>query len=199
MKKHQFSMTELCVIVLSAAILITVLAACGASGQENRTACLSNLKNLGVALLDYRSTYKSMPYIDENTLTDKGGNHHKLLALLYATPAASNPNLYICPAAKNVSPAGSAFTEKNNSYAYHMGKISYAGAKPRYGVSDAMLSDGFAGSGNIRDTSDSGWNHESAGCFVSYDMTANTLEGGNWPDQVQRANSGDSWDAFRLY
>ena len=97
MRKKGFTLVELLVVIaiisILAAMLLPVLSR--AREQARRTACKSNLKQIGLALMMYASDYSgSFP-------TGSGGpyNHLNDLTLLWSMGYAKDPRLFECPSA----------------------------------------------------------------------------------------------------
>ena len=111
MKKKQFTLIEMLVVIAIISVLATMIGTAIVSMKEkgNKTTCLSNLKNLHAAIMQYQQNYNNAcPYMGTNTLTNSGGNHEELLYLIRRTEAGDDPNLYKCPSATSYrSPCGS--------------------------------------------------------------------------------------------
>ena len=106
MKKKQFTLIEMLVVIAIISVLATMIGTAIVSMKEkgNKTTCLSNLKNLHAAIMQYQqSNNNACPYMGTNTLTNSGGNHEELLYLIRRTEAGDDPNLYKCPSATSTT------------------------------------------------------------------------------------------------
>ena len=170
MKKKQFTLIEMLVVIAIISVLATMIGTAIVSMKEkgNKTTCLSsNLKNLHAAIMQYQqSNNNACPYMGTNTLTNGGGNHEELLYLIRRTEAGDDPNLYKCPSATSTvlgssKPRGelditrnnSDFAKENNSYAYHMGNAQQLNSVKLNNAS-GIVSDGWAGGVSITDKKD---------------------------------------------
>lgn len=211
MKKKQFTLIEMLVVIAIISVLATMIGTAIVSMKEkgNKTTCLSNLKNLHAAIMQYQQNYNNAcPFVAE-TYTDGGGNHEKLLYLIRRTEAGDDPNLYKCPSATSTVLGSSKsrgelgenwsendFSAENNSYAYHMGNARNLNSVKLNNAS-GIVSDGFAGSGTITDTNDDGWNHKGSGNWFTMGGSGKQAEADKWPDQV--GIYGSNWNAFKLW
>lgn len=175
--------------------------------KGNMTACLSNLKMLHAATLQYQQSYNyDLPFIDADTVTTDGGNHEKLLYLIRRSEAGDDPNLFVCPSATSTvlgssklryeldeTRSDSDFSARNNSYAYHMGDQIPVRRKG----SEVIFSDGWAGGEDIYDTDDDGWNHEDAGNWFTMGGVGKQAEAEHWPNQVEGVSR--NWNVFKLW
>ena len=214
MKKKQFTLIEMLVVIAIISVLATMIGTAIVSMKEkgNKTTCLSNLKNLHAAIMQYQQNYNNAcPYLGTNTLTNSGGNHEELLYLIRRTEAGDDPNLYKCPSATSTvlgssKPRGelditrnnSDFAKENNSYAYHMGNAQQLNSVKLNNAS-GIVSDGWAGGVSITDANDDGWNHKGSGNWFTMGGSGKQAESDTWPDQVGYYGTKGDWAAFKLW
>lgn len=217
MKKKQFTLIEMLVVIAIISVLATMIGTAIVSMKEkgNKTTCLSNLKNLHAAIMQYQQSNNNNCPIDGDgdsfNDTKDGGNHERLLYLIRRTEAGDDPNLYKCPSAAStvlgssksrgelsVTYDANEFGPKNNSYAYHMGNA--AGLKAvKLNNASGIVSDGWAGGTNINDANDDGWNHKGSGNWFTMGGSGKQAESDTWPDQVGYYGTKGDWGAFRLW
>lgn len=212
MKKKQFTLIEMLVVIAIIAVLATMVGSAVFTMMDkgNSTACIGNLNNLGKALLSYKEAYKSYPYDKNKTDTKSGKNHHEYMIMLRRYKAGTDPRMYICPSADIGTVAeekamkdikDSDFTTQNNTYAYFMGK-STSGQGMAMSNSSGILADGFrssVGGTTMDDTENAGWNHEGAGNFTRVDGSNMQATGTSWPDQVKGNDAAIGvWNTFAL-
>lgn len=222
MKKQQFTLIEMLVVIAIIAVLATMIgsAVFGVREKGNRTACLNNLKQLYTGLNAYKDAQGGFPFINETTHTGAGKTHHILLKKIRLTEAGNNPSLYICPSTSNqpgpeasdddlreergadkAAAEASFFQKHQNTYAYFMGdtnNLGQSGTSMR--TTSGILADGFRGTPTRTDgASKEGWNHVGAGNFVRVDSSGKQVEDENWPDQVKGyPASNTDWAPFGL-
>ena len=212
MKKKQFTLIEMLVVIAIIAVLATMIGAAVIAVRENgnRTACLNNLSQIQKAIYQYEMNNGGVPFVS-GVNTANGAKHEDLLYLIRRTEAGDEPNLYKCPSASNtilgstkvrgelpVQRADSDFSAKNNSYAYHMGKIDGNSVGVTLNPASGIISDGWVSVGSsVEETDDAGWNHQGAGNWVTKGGTGKKVEQDEGPDQV--GIYGDNWNAFKLW
>ena len=213
MKKKQFTLIEMLVVIAIISVLATMIGTAIVSMKEkgNKTTCLSNLKNLHAAIMQYQqSNNNACPY-DPRYLTNGGGNHEEQLYLIRRTEAGDDPNLYKCPSATNTvvgsskprnelaeTRADSDFAAKNNSYAYFMGKVDGNAVGITMNNASGIVADGWAGGSSIDDVGDDGWNHKGAGNWFTMGGSGKQAEQDKWPDLV-KGTPDANWNAFKLW
>ncbi len=94
MRKKGFTLVELLVVIAIISILAAMLlpSLSRAREQARRTACKSNLKQLGLALLMYSNDYSG-------TFPTGQGSRLADLTILWARGYAKDPNVFECPSA----------------------------------------------------------------------------------------------------
>lgn len=214
MKKQQFTLIEMLVVIAIIAVLATMIGTAIVSMKEkgNKTTCLSNLKNLHAAIMQYESNNNGMsPFINASTVTNGGGKHEDLLYLIRKTEAGDDPNLYKCPSATNTIVGSSKargelsttrsdadFSAKNNSYAYFMGKVDGNAVGVTMNNASGIVADGWSGGTDINSVEDDGWNHKGAGNWFTKGGSGKQAEAEKWPDQV-KGTPDANWNAFKLW
>lgn len=214
MKKKQFTLIEMLVVIAIIAVLATMIGTAIVSMKEkgNKTTCLSNLKNLHAAIMQYQqNNNNSLPFVDASTVTSSGGKHEDLLYLIRRTEAGDDPNLYKCPSATNTVVGSSKprselketrndsdFSAKNNSYAYFMGKVDGNAIGVTLNNASGIVADGWAGGSNLDDVGDDGWNHKGAGNWFTLGGSGKQAEQDKWPDLV-KGTPDANWNAFKLW
>ena len=214
MKKKQFTLIEMLVVIAIIAVLATMIGTAIVSMKEkgNKTTCLSNLKNLHAAIMQYQqNNSNALPFVDASTVTSSGGKHEDLLYLIRRTEAGDDPNLYKCPSATNTVVGSSKprselketrndsdFSAKNNSYAYFMGKVDGNAIGVTLNNASGIVADGWAGGSNIDDVGDDGWNHKGAGNWFTLGGSGKQAEQDKWPDLV-KGTPDANWNAFELW
>lgn len=118
MRKRAFTLVELLVVISIIALLISMLlpALKGAREQAKQTACLSNMKNMGLAVQMYvQSNRDAFPLSRDHGGYQDGGWINEL------APYAGNKLLYRCPADRSTNWFDAAHPEalavRENSYA----------------------------------------------------------------------------------
>ena len=214
MKKKQFTLIEMLVVIAIIAVLATMIGTAIVSMKEkgNKTTCLSNLKNLHAAIMQYQqNNSNALPFVDASTVTSSGGKHEDLLYLIRRTEAGDDPNLFVCPSALNTvlgsskiryeldeTRSDSDFSAKNNSYAYFMGKVDGNAMGTTMNNASGILADGWAGGEDLYDTEDEGWNHEGMGNWFTVGGSGKQVENEKWPDLV-KGTPDAHWNAFKLW
>jgi prepilin-type N-terminal cleavage/methylation domain-containing protein/prepilin-type processing-associated H-X9-DG protein len=105
-QKSGFTLVELLVVIGIIAILIAMLmpALNRAQGQAKQVQCESNLKQIGVALLNYANDNNGQMYpygLGDNCVTNPPSTGPDPWPLYVVKPAVWNPPIMICPTDQN--------------------------------------------------------------------------------------------------
>ena len=115
-----FTLIELLVVIAIIAILAAILFPVFARARENarRSSCMSNMKQIGLGLLQYSQDYDEaiMPY--KNSIA--GWRTH-------VQPYIKSTQVFACPSAGNRTPGGTVTAANPGGTAYDGSPISYAG------------------------------------------------------------------------
>ncbi|MBM3471895.1 MAG: DUF1559 domain-containing protein [Armatimonadetes bacterium] len=104
-----FTLIELLVVIAIVAILAAILFPVFARAREKarQTACLSNVKQLSLAITMYTQDY------DEMLLPSRQGNvNNALIWPAYLLPYLKNTQVFICPSAANQSQYGQVWQDR---------------------------------------------------------------------------------------
>lgn len=203
------SLPRISVSVFAVMLTFLALASCGVNEKSSRAACASNMKQIYMALNQYRAMNDVFPSIPGKNTTQAGGkNHVDNLFLVRKTEAGNDADLFICPSDPGAKAGTETYTEdlknlkesdfttENNSYAYFMGAAD--GSRK---MDAGIISDGFRTSkgDDISDVTDDGWGHGGAGNWITVDGSLQQSESENWPDLVQgNDNAKGDWKSFML-
>src|SRR5262249_25433479 len=94
-RAHGFTLIELLVVIAIIAILIGLLVPAVQQVREaaNRTTCINNLKQIGIAAHNHHDTYKGLPYALKNDQKDAQGNTIAHGWVPYTLPFMEQTNL----------------------------------------------------------------------------------------------------------
>ena len=123
MKKH-FTLIELVVVIAILAVLATlpVPALSAARGRSVETACIDNLKALGVAFTQYAADNKGfMPRINDQLGDKKTWKARLIIGKYIPSPGKGKPGAFLCPGAVAI-PASEII--ENGQHGYAMWKIN---------------------------------------------------------------------------
>ena len=108
MNRRAFTLIELLVVIAIIAILAAILFPVFAQAKESakKSACLSNSKQIGLAIMqylsDYDDTYPQAYYYKNNTATLNGGSSGGYITWTVTTqPYVKNHQLFVCPSDRN--------------------------------------------------------------------------------------------------
>ncbi len=108
MLKRAFTLIELLVVIAIIAILAAILFPVFAQAKEaaKKTACLSNSKQLGLALMQYNADFDDMNpmayYYKNNTATANGGSAGGYVTwTVLFQPYIKNSDMFVCPSDRN--------------------------------------------------------------------------------------------------
>ena len=134
MKKSAFTLVELLVVIAIIAILAAILFPTFARARENarRASCQSNLKQIGLAFIQYAQDYDeySPSSVNRNVATNTGRRSWPTVLM----PYVKSTQIFVCPSA---SPARQSKTEMNLAPAVSMsGGNGYCDASSSGDVDD---------------------------------------------------------------
>lgn len=116
--RHAFTLIELLVVIAIIAILAAILfpVFAQARAKARQTACLSNLKQIGLAMLQYAQDYdETAPMQGALAAAANPGDQHYWSATLWALfPYVKSNGVYHCP--DDQSQWGSSYLVNNNLY-----------------------------------------------------------------------------------
>ena len=126
MRRKGFTLIELLVVIAIIAILAAILFPVFARAREKarQTSCMSNLKQLGLALLAYTSDYDETFVFDEYAwgagLYPTGVMTNPLCWVARTSPYVKNTQIFRCPSGKGSLPlsywgCGGLFRDKNGA------------------------------------------------------------------------------------
>ena len=128
-KPRGFTLIELLVVIAIIAILAAILFPVFARARENarRASCSSNLKQIGLGLLQYSQDYdEQMPlefFGPDNDISGWGG-HYKWMDAIY--PYVKSEQIFDCPS-DTFGTLGGVGNRSNSLYKYHPGDASNGG------------------------------------------------------------------------
>ncbi|MFO8082031.1 MAG: DUF1559 domain-containing protein [Armatimonadota bacterium] len=103
MKRHGFTLIELLVVIAIIAILAAILFPVFARAREKarQTSCLSNVKQMGLAVMmyvqDYDEMYPNLQLALETPFTYRGFSHGQMLWYMAIEPYHNNVQVFNCP------------------------------------------------------------------------------------------------------
>jgi prepilin-type N-terminal cleavage/methylation domain-containing protein/prepilin-type processing-associated H-X9-DG protein len=99
-----FTLIELLVVIAIIAILAAILFPVFGRARENarRTSCLSNLKQIGLGIMQYTQDYDEMYPITGTMGTSFGGNRYGYWKM-YTYPYVKSTQVYACPSSKKAN------------------------------------------------------------------------------------------------
>jgi prepilin-type N-terminal cleavage/methylation domain-containing protein/prepilin-type processing-associated H-X9-DG protein len=119
--KRGFTLIELLVVIAIIAILASILFPVFARARENarRSSCLSNTKQIGLAIMQYSQDYdEKMPLVETSELAETVG-----WWMVMVQPYAKSKQIAFCPSDSSVS-ASEPLTYINVSYGYNYAYLS---------------------------------------------------------------------------
>jgi prepilin-type N-terminal cleavage/methylation domain-containing protein/prepilin-type processing-associated H-X9-DG protein len=118
MKRKAFTLIELLVVIAIIAILAAILFPVFARARENarRTSCLSNLKQIGLGIMQYVQDYDDT-YPSTQRYTNEGVNTNTTFWYWDIDPYVKSWQTYICPSSsQGYGPADASYPVSNPSY-----------------------------------------------------------------------------------
>jgi prepilin-type N-terminal cleavage/methylation domain-containing protein/prepilin-type processing-associated H-X9-DG protein len=117
-----FTLIELLVCIAIIAILAAILFPVFARARESarRASCASNLKQIGLGVLQYTQDYDDRYPLSNNT-TAHGGERHVLdVGMLHTHPYVKNVQIYKCPSSQRtgIGPEETTFTSGSTSLTF---------------------------------------------------------------------------------
>lgn len=103
MSRKAFTLIELLVVIAIIAILAAILFPVFAQAREKarQTSCLSNMKQIGLAILmytqDYDESFPKNEFIDQNNWGAWPANHYLWSSALCTQPYMKNKEIFRCP------------------------------------------------------------------------------------------------------
>ena len=103
--RHGFTLVELLVVMAVIVILATMLypGVAKARSKANQTVCLSNVRQLSMAILMYAQDYGGRLLPAAQSRLDQGAGPETLIWPAYLAPYAQSTEIFICPEAKGES------------------------------------------------------------------------------------------------
>ena len=121
-KGSAFTLIELLVVIAIIAILAAILFPVFARARENarKTSCLSNLKQIGLGLLQYSQDYDEKLVEKQyggETWSSVSPDRHKWMDSIF--PYVKSEQIFICPSDSPFATAGSSGGNGNSPYVYY--------------------------------------------------------------------------------
>ena len=129
-----FTLIELLVVIAIIAILAAILFPVFARARENarRSSCQSNLKQIGLGILQYTQDYDEMYPVGSSggiaTTTNAAGNSIQINVLMLADPYVKSKQVWACPS--------NPYNDKLMNYGNNMSNVAFASYAGNYQLFD---------------------------------------------------------------
>jgi prepilin-type N-terminal cleavage/methylation domain-containing protein/prepilin-type processing-associated H-X9-DG protein len=183
-KRSAFTLIELLVVIAVIAILAAVLFPVFARARENarRSSCQSNLKQIGLGLLQYSQDYdEKLVRAWSGSKNGTDANSNRWMDAIY--PYVKSEQVFNCPSHSFVDPSGPYTFRHDKRYGSYAINASYYlpgdQQKSPAGETDTVLS-------SLQDASGTVWISESKGIYnmfeTSYEFAWSSITGSALPD-----------------
>jgi len=121
-RKNAFTLIELLVVIAIIAILAAILFPVFARARENarRSSCQSNLKQIGLGLIQYQQDYD-----EKYQLSFGGGDGNNLQWMQLAQPYVKSSQIFVCPSNSATKPVDFTTTNDYDKGSYSLNAAYY--------------------------------------------------------------------------